>query len=96
MKKILFFLSISIMANLLEAQDFSFGGFFPVWSQTGRISDKLNYNFFIATTVDAFKETESGVEYPAADLNLCIQSSIIYVIDANWNVAASYTIKQSF
>ena len=70
--------------------------FFPVWNQTGRISDKLNYKFFIATTVDAFKETESGVEYPAADLNLCIQSSIIYVIDANWNVAASYTIKQSF
>lgn len=91
MKKLLLFFSFLFFSNLLQAQDVTLAGIFPVWSQTGRINNKLNYNFFIATTIDPFNVKKGGVEYPAGDLNLYIQSSIIYVVNANWNIAGSYT-----
>lgn len=95
MKKLFLFLNVLLISNFIQAQDLSFDGIFPVWSQTGPINNKLNYNFFIATTIDAFNKREYGVEYPARDLNIYIQSSLIYVLNANWNVAGSYTYQGS-
>lgn len=95
MKRLLFIGALLLMSNQFQAQNLSFEGVFPVWSQTGRISDKFNYNFFIATTIEPFSVKEAGVEYPATDLNLYIQPSVIYVLDANWNFAASYTYQRN-
>ena len=79
----------------VQAQNLSFYGFLPAISQTGRISKKVDYNFFASTTIDAFKSIQSNVEYPAKDFQLYIQPSIIYKFSPDFNVAASYTYQRN-
>jgi hypothetical protein len=77
------------------AQNITFYGVLPAINQTGKISKKWNYNFFASTTIDAFDENIRGVEYPATDLQLYIQPSIIYVLSPNLNFAGSYTYQRN-
>jgi hypothetical protein len=79
----------------IAAQNLAFYGLLPAWNQTGRISNKFSYNFFISTTIDAFDRTIDNIKYPAMDFQLYIQPSIIYVHNANFNLAASYTYQRN-
>lgn len=84
--------------NLLaktQAQNLRFYGVLQAWSQTGNIYKKINYNFFISTTIDAFKSNQYGTEYPARDLQLYVQPSIIYVYSPRLNFAGSYTYQRN-
>jgi hypothetical protein len=90
---ILVYLTCFFSASI--AQNLTFYGVLPAISQTGRISKKWNYNIFVSTTIDAFKEKVNGVDYPASDLQLYIQPSVIYVSSPNFNVAASYTYQRN-
>lgn len=83
---------ISFFSN---AQNISFYGFLPAISQTGRISNRVDYNLFISSTIDAFKSNQHDVEYPAKDFQLYIQPSIIYKFSPDFNVAASYTYQRN-
>lgn len=93
-------LSVTIIIFLLVC-DFSFGqdlafyGFLPAINQTGRISNKFNYNLFVSTTIDAFNRKINSVEYPATDLQFYLQPSIIYVQSPNLNFAGSYTYQRN-
>ena len=88
----LLFLAIGMC---VQAQNVTFYGLLPAISQTGRISDKIDYNFFASTTIDAFKSIQNNVEYPTKDLQLYIQPSIIYKFSPDFNVAASYTYQRN-
>ncbi|MBC7451786.1 MAG: DUF2490 domain-containing protein [Cytophagales bacterium] len=88
-------LLLLLLSNKSGAQNLTFYGFLPVLSQTGRISDKIDYNTFLSTTIDAFARTEYGTEYPPKDLQLYIQPSLIYKFGPNVNVAASYTYQRN-
>jgi hypothetical protein len=83
-----------LTSNVL-GQNLTFYGLLPVFNQTGRISDKFNYNFFLSSTFDAFKQTTNGISYPATDLQLYIQPSVIYVYSPNLNFSGSYTYQRN-
>ena len=84
-----------LMLKVSIAQNLTFYGLLPAISQTGKISKKVNYNFFISTTVDAIHERVNSVEYPATDLQLYVQPSIIYLHSAQLNFAGSYTYQRN-
>ncbi len=95
MKKLLIleaFVALTVFAN---AQNIHFYGLLPAINQTGRISDKLNYNLFASTTIDALKLIENGKTYPATDFQLYLQPSLIYVHSPNLNFAGSYTYQRN-
>ena len=79
----------------LFAQDLTFYGFLPAFSQTGRINQQMDYSFFASTTIDAFATTVNNVNYPAKDLQLYIQPSIIYKFSPNVNTSFSYTYQRN-
>ncbi|WP_018342636.1 DUF2490 domain-containing protein [Cytophaga aurantiaca] len=96
MKKYSLYLLLFIGIGVhVQAQNLSFYGFLPAISQTGRISNKIDYNFFASTTIDAFKSIQNNVEYPAKDFQLYIQPSVIYKFSPDFNVAASYTYQRN-
>lgn len=96
MKKLLLLLILwSFLSEGLSAQNLTFYGVLPAWSQTGRITKKLNYNFFASTTIDAFDRTIEGIAYPATDFQLYLQPSLIYVYSPNLNFAGSYTYQRN-
>ena len=78
-----------------HGQNLKFSGVLPAISQTGKLSNKLNYNLFISTTIDAFDTKIGGINYPANDLQLYIQPSIIYIVNPNFNLAGSYTYQRN-
>lgn len=95
MKNIYLFCVLYFVTNILQAQNLSFVGALPAYSQTGRISKKINYNIFVSTTIDAFAKTVNNVYYPATDFQLYIQPSLIYVHNNNLNFAVSYTYQRN-
>ena len=76
-------------------QNLSFTGVIPVLNQTGRINHRMNYNFFASTTTDAYSKTINSVQYPASDLQLYIQPSVIFVQSPNLNFSGSYTYQRN-
>ena len=50
------------------AQDWTFYGIFPAISQSGNLSEKLQYNLYLASTIDTFRQTVETKEYPATAL----------------------------
>jgi len=95
MKKILTALLFIFIFIQVQAQNLSFYGLLPAISQTGRISKKIDYNFFASTTIDAFKSLQHDVNYPAKDFQLYIQPSVIYKFSPNVNIAVSYTYQRN-
>ena len=91
MKKTVVILILIISSTWLYAQDLTFYGFIPSYSQTGLISKKIDYNFFASVTNSAFPMKYGNVEYPAKLLQTYIQPSIIYKFRPNLNFAASIT-----
>jgi hypothetical protein len=77
------------------SQNLSFYGLLPAISQTGKISNKLNYNIFVSSTFDAFNETIAHVNYPASDLQFYLQPSLIYQVKPRIQLAASYTFQRN-
>jgi hypothetical protein len=96
MKKICLIIIMSFSVSITAfGQNLGFYGFLPAYSQTGRITKKIDYNIFLSTTINAFNRTIDKVEYPASDLQLYIQPSIIYKMSPNMNFAGSYTYQRS-
>jgi hypothetical protein len=95
MKKLFVVIGTALMSYQAYSQDLIFYGLLPVISQTGRINSKLNYNLFVSSTFDAFERKINSVEYPATDLQLYIQPSIIYVHSPGFNLAGSYTYQRN-
>jgi hypothetical protein len=95
MKKISILIIMFGLFQFSRAQNLTFYGFLPAISHTGRISDRVDYNFFGSTTVDAFKSTIKGTEYPAKDLQLYIQPSIVYKFSPDFNTSFSYTYQRN-
>jgi len=94
MKKISLLLLL-LFGNSTFAQNLTFYGLLPSLNQTGRINSKFNYNLFASTTIDAFREQINTVVYPASDMQLYIQTSLIYVVSPKLNFAASYTYQRN-
>lgn len=95
MKKTALIIVLIFVCNIGFSQNLTFYGLLPAINQTGRISEKVNYNLFISTTIDAFDEKINSVEYPATDLQFYLQPSIIYVHSPNLNFTGSYTYQRN-
>ncbi|MBX9852134.1 MAG: DUF2490 domain-containing protein [Cytophagaceae bacterium] len=92
MRKVLLSAVLSAFISILStAQDLTFYGVVPSYSQTGIINKKFDYNFFASTTTSIFSMTYADVDYPAKLLQVYIQPSIIYKFRPNLNFSASIT-----
>ena len=91
MKNIIISIFLFCISEVGHAQDQSFYGILPAFSLTGSINQKVNYNLFISTTINAFEQEIDGVNYPASNLQLYIQPSIIFIYSPKLNLAGSYT-----
>lgn len=80
-----------VLCDGLKAQNLEFFGIIPSLSQTGRISKRINYNFFASAAFDLTDRVIDGVYYPSKPLQLYIQPSLIYVYSAKLNFATSLT-----
>lgn len=89
--RVFLFLFLLLESFLVQSQNLNFFGAIPSLSQTGRISNRLNYNFFISKTLDLFDTRIDGQYYPARPLQLYIQPSIIYVYSPDLNFSSSIT-----
>ncbi|MBC7893228.1 MAG: DUF2490 domain-containing protein [Sphingobacteriaceae bacterium] len=72
------------------AQDLSFFGIFPTWSQTGSLSKRWSYNLTLSGTVDAVDRTIEGVSYPATALQWLGQPSVSYKLGSRWQAGLGY------
>lgn len=95
MKKIVFLIFLSTLLSEIKAQNLTFYGVLPAISQTGRIAERIDYNFFASTTIDMFSQTVNNQAFPARDLQLYIQPSIIYKFSPNLNTSFSYTYQRN-
>ena len=95
MRKVLVFVVIYLFGGNYYAQDLSFKGTLFALNQTGPLTKKWNYNVFVSTTLDAFSQTVNSVNYPASDLQLYVQPSLIYVHTSNLNFSGSYTYQRN-
>jgi len=91
MRKIFLVISLVLTQHFSFAQDLTFFGFIPSYSQTGIISKKFDYNFFASVTNSALPVTYRGIEYSPKILQTYIQPSIIYKFRPNINFSASVT-----
>lgn len=82
---------ITLLHKSVTAQNLEFYGIIPSISQTGRISNRFNYNIFASETFDLTNRVIDGVYYAAKPLQLYIQPSLIYVHSPNLNFTASLT-----
>lgn len=89
-------IALLVMAfNISLGQNLTFYGVLPAINHTGSISPKLQYNLYLTTTYDAFDETIQGTFYPANDMQVYIQPSLIYVLSPRINFAGSYTFQRN-
>jgi hypothetical protein len=95
MKMLKIIAGLLLLSSTGIGQNLSFYGLLPAFNQTGTIHNKLNYNLFVSTTIDAFDENINGIEYLATDLQFYFQPSIIYVYSPNMNFAGSYTYQRN-
>ncbi|MDB5273567.1 MAG: hypothetical protein JWO58_1934 [Chitinophagaceae bacterium] len=92
MKKLLVIgLWIAGTYHLLQAQNLEFYGIIPMLSQTGRITNRVNYNFFISETFNLTNRVIDGISYPAKPLQLNIQPSVIYTYSPDFNMTGGFT-----
>ena len=91
-KKLLFIgVFLGGYSSICIGQNLNFFGIIPSISQTGRISNRFNYNLFASEVLDLFDETIDNRYYPSKPLQLYIQPSLIYVHTPNLNFAVSLT-----
>jgi len=81
--------------SALFAQNLDFYGGLIAFNQTGKISRVFDYNFFASTTIDAFDHRIQNRNYPARDLQLYIQPSLVYKFNNTFNFAVSYTYQRN-
>jgi len=95
MKKHLLTYIILCITTSVFAQNLTFYGVLPALSQTGRITQKFDYNLFASTTTDCVTRTINNVKFPSTDLQLYIQSSVIFKLSPSFNFAGSYTYQRN-
>ena len=79
-----------VTSRICFAQDWAFFGFFPTISQSGSLGKKMQYNFYLSSTIDAFHQTVAEKEYPATALQYYIQPSLSYKFSPNVQVGVGY------
>lgn len=89
------FLFLWEISTSLHAQNLVFFGTLPAFSSTFRFSEQWEVGFFCSTTIDAIPMKVNEVLYPAKDLQLYIQPSVLYRINPDWSIAASYTYQRN-
>lgn len=80
---------------VLKAQNLVFFGTIPVFSHTFGLSEQWDCNIFASTTIDAVPMRINEVNYPAKDLQLYLQPSIIFTLNPAWSFTASYTYQRN-
>ncbi len=76
------------------AQNQTFFGAMPTLSQTGSISQRLQYNAFVSSTIDALPTTIAGVSYPATNLQTFYQPSLLYKLSSLAQLGVGYAYVQ--
>ncbi len=86
---------VLFLSKTIQGQNLSFTGVLPVLNVTTKFSDRLGYNFFTSTTIDAFSKQINNIVYPSTDLQLYIQPSVIFNTSGNWSYSLSYTYQRN-
>ncbi|WP_374564320.1 hypothetical protein, partial [Nitrosomonas sp.] len=89
------FLLLLVCAGNCWANDVNLFGVRPAISQTGSITDAIDYNFFISTRVNLADVTVNGVENPVRDMLFYAQPSIVYKYSPQLSFAASYVFQRT-
>jgi hypothetical protein len=91
MKRLLYIAILFCCQQSAYSQNLNFYGILPSYSQTGLISRKLDYNFFVSATYSTFETNFGGLNYPSRFLQVYAQPSIIYKYSPDLNFALSLT-----
>lgn len=78
------------LPGLVSAQTLNFFGLYPQYSQTGPISKRLNYQLFVSSTIDATAQTIDGQHFPATNLQVYAQPSLLYNVSSHVQVGLGY------
>lgn len=78
----------------LSAEDMHVAGLMPTISQTGEIHDTFDYNIFLYTIVDTFSKNIGGQNYPARNLQIYFEPSVIWRFREGFSLAASYAFQR--
>lgn len=95
MNRLVYIFVMLLSSWSLSAQNLSFFGALPAVSCSARMSNKINLNVFISSTIDGVDRTISGVRYPASDLQFYLQPSVVYIHSPQVNFGASYTYQRN-
>lgn len=89
--------TVLLMSNSLEvrADNYDLYGGLLLLSQTGRITDRFDYNFFASSTYNFSPTTFQGKSIPSRDTQLYLQPSIIFKKSANLNFALGYAYQKN-
>ena len=89
MKKSILVLLLTFLSIVMKAQNVNNYGFFPVYSQSGDISKKLNYNLFLFGAVDVNKTGNKWFMFYT-------ENTFGYKITDKLSFAASYVYQRTF
>ncbi len=94
MNRLIFTCLLTIIALVGRAQNQTFLGVMPIVSQTGSLSERLQYNLFASSTIDALPTTIGTVTYPATNLQVLLQPSLLYKLSPGAQLGVGYAYVQ--
>jgi Protein of unknown function (DUF2490) len=94
MDRLIYMGLLTILTWSALAQEQVFVGAMPVFSQTGTLTNRLQYNLFVSSTIDALPTTINGTTYPATNLQTLLQPSLLYKLSPNVQLGAGYNYVQ--
>ena len=88
--RLLILILLLYLPVLGSAQTIDFFGLHPQYSQTGPITKRLNYQLFLSSTIDAVPQTVDRHYYPATNLQVYAQPSLLYSLSPNVQFGLGY------
>lgn len=89
MKKLLLVLGCALSITT-QAQNLMLYGIAPSYSQAGKLSNKLGYNFNVSSVINATSQTVDGKRFPSGHTHLILHGLLAYQLTKKVGVAAGY------
>jgi hypothetical protein len=86
---------VLLSVDLAYADDYNLYGVLPFLSQTGKLTDTLDYNLFLSTTDNMRKTEVNGQTIKARDTQLYLQPSLIYKYSPDLNFGLGYVFQRN-
>lgn len=89
MRKLLPIASLFIFWQI-QAQNVTLLGVSPSYSQAGKLSGKLGYNFNATSVINAVSQTVEQKFFPSGHTHFLLHGLLVYQLNKKWSVAGGY------